>query len=322
MTPAVAARAAGPATVDRSFPALGTEVRVVVAGRNAAGLAARAETEIREYDARLSRFRTDSELCALNADPRPRVPASALLREAVRAALWAAARTGGLVDPCLLDALERAGYTASFRSTGGRLAARVPAPDGPGRPARPDPAARWRSVRVDDAARTIDRPPGLRLDLGGSGKGHAADRVARLLWGADSWAIDCGGDLRVGGAGVLHEVLVAHPLGPQPAARLRISAGAVATSSVLARAWTDGDGHRAHHLLDPFTRRPAWTGILAATALGATTVEAEALAKLALLGGAHQARRALAGRGGLIVHADGRPEPIGALPATAQTQAI
>lgn len=141
-------------------------------------------------------------------------------------------------------------------------------------------------MRVDDAAGTIDRPPGLRLDLGGSGKGHAADRVARLLSGADSWAIDCGGDLRVGGAGAPHEVLVAHPLGPQPAARLRLSAGAVATSNVLARAWTVGDGNRAHHLLDPLTGRPVWTGILSATALGTTTVEVEALAKLALLWGA------------------------------------
>ena len=69
---------------------------------------------ILDYHARLSRFLETSELCALNADPRPVVPASPLLRSAVRAGLWAAERSGGLVDPCLLAALEAAGYVRSY----------------------------------------------------------------------------------------------------------------------------------------------------------------------------------------------------------------
>jgi len=51
------------------------------------------------------------------------------------------------------------------------------------------------------------------------------------------------------------------------------------------RTWTTPDGRAAHHLLDPSTGRPAWTGLLTTTALAPTTLEAETLAKVALLSG-------------------------------------
>jgi thiamine biosynthesis lipoprotein len=278
---------------DETFRALGTDVRLVVAAPDAPALAAAARDLIERFEACCSRFRPESELCALNADPRPVVPASRLLRDAVRAALWAAERSGGLVDPCLLGALERAGYRRSFAPA----ATAVPPPSGPARAAAPDPAARWRAVAVDDERGTIARPPGLRLDLGGSGKGHVADRVAALLAPARSWVVDCGGDVRLGGT---HEVHVQHPLGGAPAARLTLTDTAVATSSVVRRAWRTRSG-AAHHLLDPATGRPAWAGLLSATAFAPSALEAETLAKVALLQGTDAALV----HGGLLVRAGG-----------------
>jgi len=292
-------------TVDETFAALGTDVRLIVTGRGAGAAVARARAEILAYHARLSRFEPASELCALNRDPRTTVTASALLRGAVRAGLWAARESGGLVDPCLLDALETAGYVRSHERSAG-----VSVPSARPAPATPHPAARWTDVHVDDAAGTITRPPGLRLDLGGSGKGHAADLVARRLAGFAAWAVDCGGDLRLGGR---REVEIAHPLRDGAAARLALDAGAVATSSVVARVWITAGGRRAHHLLDPSTGRSAWTGLLTATALAPTTLHAETLAKVALLRGPRGAREVLRHHGGLIVHADGRVEAIGSL---------
>ncbi len=293
-----------PATIDETFPALGTDVRLIATGPGARGAVSRARAEILGYHARLSRFLPDSELSALNADPRPVVPASALLRCAVRAGLWAARRSGGLVDPCLLEALEAAGYARSFV----RGDARPSSPSGLGRPAAPDPAWRWLHVRVDDERGTIARPPGLRLDLGGSGKGHVADRVARHFTGLGAWVVDCGGDIRVGGTRTIH---IAHPLRDRPAARLLVADGAVATSCVVGRAWLRRDGRRAHHLLDPASGEPAWTGLLSATALAPSTLHAETLAKIALLRGPHGARETLARRGGVIVHSDGDVERVG-----------
>ncbi len=79
------------------------------------------------------------------------------------------------------------------------------------------------------------------------------------------------------------------------------------------RIWRDADGRYAHHLLDPATGEPAWTGLIGATALGDTAVEAETLAKAALLSGPEGGREVLAERGGLLVHDSGRVETVGPL---------
>ena len=268
----------GAVLADESFAALGTTCRVVAVAEDAPERAARARALIEDYDRRLSRFRRDSELCALNADPRERVPVSPLLRDAVAVALWAARASGGLVDPTLLDAIERAGYRESFV---GRRAPQWSPPHSAPSPARPDPRGRWTEVTARDGF--VVRPPGLRLDLGGTGKGHVADLAAAMLDGAERWAVDCGGDVRVGGH-VEQQVVVELPFRDTESLTLR--EGAVATSSIHARAWQSG-----HHLLDPATGDPVWTGVVAATVVGRTVLEAETRAKMAVLGGSEAARK-------------------------------
>jgi FAD:protein FMN transferase len=290
--------------IDVSFAALGTTVRLIAVGPAARAAVEAARADILDYHARLSRFLPDSELSALNRDPRPVVSASPLLRGAMRAGLWAASESGGLVDPCLLDALEAVGYTRSYERP-----AEIPAPSGPHRTARPHPDARWRQVRIDDAARTIERPAGLRIDLGGTGKGHVADLVSCRFAGCRDWVIDCGGDVRVGGGRL---VQIAHPLRPEPAAEVAVTDAAIATSSVMSRAWRTAGGRSAHHLLDPSTGRPVRAGLLSATALAPTALHAETLAKVALMLGARRGRGVLAPHGGVLVHEDGRVEAIAA----------
>jgi thiamine biosynthesis lipoprotein len=53
--------------------------------------------------------------------------------------------------------------------------------------------------------------------------------------------------------------------------------------------------------------------LVGATALGDTAVEADALAKAALLSGPDDGRAVLAEHGGLLVHDDGRVEELGPL---------
>jgi FAD:protein FMN transferase len=113
------------------------------------------------------------------------------------------------------------------------------------------------------------------------------------------------------GRGAPWEVRVRHPLTGEVAHTLRVRAGGVATSGIDARLWERDGGGFAHHLIDPFTRAPAWTGLLTATALAPTALEAEAFAKAALLSGPSVARRLLrAGWGGVLVHDDGAVESV------------
>ena len=53
----------------------------------------------------------------------------------------------------------------------------------------------------------------MRLDLGGSAKGLAVDIAARMLADRPTFAVDAGGDIRIGGtARVPRTVHIAHPL--------------------------------------------------------------------------------------------------------------
>jgi len=308
---------------DLTFDAMGSHVRLLI-GEPGPGVAPAAEAAdsacrfVTEFDAALSRFKPGSELSALNGDPRERVPASELLRTAVCAGLEAAESSGGLVDPTLVGEIESAGYVDSRAGMAGAplTAALTEAPAR--RPAGPNPAANWRRFAVDDTAGTVSRPPGVRFDTGGTGKGLAADLIAARLRGYSRFVVDCGGDIRIGGADALvhpYEVFVEHPLSGERAFVIRLGTGAVATSGLNVRIWRDASGRYAHHLLDPASGEPAWTGLIGATALGDTAVEAETLAKAALLSGPEGGRAVLAERGGLLVHDDGRVETVGPLAA-------
>lgn len=287
---------------------MGTMARVVCDGD--AGLA--AAPLLAEIERALSRFDPASDLSRLNRDPRVCVPAGGLLRGAIAAALHAARLTGGLVDPTILGALRSAGYAESRAQVETVPLAWALSCAPARRPARPDPAAAWRAVTVDDRAGVIRRPPGLELDLGGSAKGWAADLLGARLGRHGPYAVDCGGDLRVASRrDTPWEIRVRHPLSGGVADTLFVRSGGVATSGIDARLWQRRGGEFAHHLIDPATGTPAWTGLVAATALAPSALEAEALAKAALLSGPAGARRLLRARyGGVLVHDDGRVEPI------------
>jgi thiamine biosynthesis lipoprotein len=234
--------------------------------------------------------------------------------DAVRAGLRAARRSGGLVDPTLLDELEEAGYVGSRDGVAPAPLAEALLFAPARRPARPDPRACWRAFSIDEPFGLIRRPPGVRIDTGGIGKGLAADMVADRLAGYSRFVVDCGGDLRVGGlrcAEEPFEVLVEHPLSHEHHHAIVVGGGAVATSGLDVRVWRRADGGFAHHLLDPSTGEPAWTGLIGATALAGTAVEAETLSKAALLSGPDGARKLLSSTGGLIVHDDGQTEAVG-----------
>ena len=308
---------------DLRFDAMGCEVRILVGeplpGSPPAHFAAERGREfIAKFDATLSRFRPDSELTALNEDPRAEVEASGLLRRAVKAGLWGAERTGGLVDPTLLGAIVAAGYSESRAGVEPVPLADALALAPERRPARPRVEAEWRLFEVDDEAGTIRRPPGVGFDTGGSGKGLAADLLAEQLRGYSRYVVDCGGDVRAGGFATQLDpfpVHARHPIDGEAAAIFYVSAGGIASSGVDTRIWRRPDGGFAHHLLDPSTGEPAWTGLVGVTALGRDALEAETLSKAALLSGPDAARRLLAERGGMLVDETGSVELVGPVSA-------
>jgi thiamine biosynthesis lipoprotein len=290
--------------VGRTFECFGGHCAVRIVDRDPeVALAAVREARATLFEAHrtLSRFDPGSELSRLNRDPRRVVPVSPLLRRVVAAALSAGMRSGGLVDATLVDEIEAAGYADTRPFDGDGAARDLP----PARPAGAGSRAGWCELSVDESSGTVTRPPGLRIDPGGIAKGLLADLVGESLAGLDCFAVDCCGDLRIGGAAArARQIAVDDPRGGPPLHLLRVADGGVATSGITRRAWTDEDGRPAHQIIDPASGRPAYTGVLQVTAVAPTGLLAETLAKSALLSGPADAETWLP-YGGVIVDADG-----------------
>ncbi len=310
---------------EEQFEAMGSRIRVLIgppvdpeaASAHEAGR--RVREFIHEFDGRLSRFSQESELSSLNRDPRDEVPASDLMRTAVKAGIWAARRTGGLVDPTLIEEVEAAGYQESRAGMSGVPVTESLAAAPARQAARPSATGGWKEFAVDDSRGVVRRPAGLGFDTGGTGKGLAADLVAEALAGYSRFLISCGGDIRIGGPDALadpYEVQVEHPVSGGKPHRFRLGSGGIATSGINARAWRRDDGSPAHHLIDPATGEPCWSGLIGATALGRTALESETLAKAALLSGPADGREILGRHGGLLVHEDGEVEVVGQMNLT------
>jgi FAD:protein FMN transferase len=306
LTSPMAVRFSATEAIER-FPCFGGNCAVLVTGFGPAGTPSEAAVKVKRgllaWHDQFSRFKPDSELSRMNRDPRHTVPVSPVMARFVEAALSAAAMTGGLVDPTLVSDLESAGYREHFNLAPVplRLALALAPPRAPGRPSQ---TGAWRRVSVDRVAGTVTRTPGVRLDSGGIAKGLFGDILAALLRGRESFAVDCAGDVRFGGAGsLLRPVRVASPFDESVLHVFELVRGAVATSGIGKRSWLDRNGRPAHHLLDPATGRPAYTGIAQVTALAPTGVQAEALSKAALLSGPEGARDRLT-HGGVVVYDD------------------
>ncbi len=267
----------------RTFRAMGTEVELLLdplPGIESEPALVAAEAEFHRLEALLSRFRPDSELSRLNAAGE--LDAGPELREVVALALAARERTGGRFDPTVHDAVVAAGYDRSFE--------RVEA-DGP---ARPTGAACGGAVEIEGG--TIRLGPGVRLDLGGIGKGYAVDRACDVLAAAGPCLVSAGGDLAVRGG--------AWPVGVTDELTVELTEGALATSGRDRRRWLSG-GEERHHLIDPATGRPAESELVRATVWADTAAEAEVLAKAAFLGAEINVPRVLVTSDGATLIAGG-----------------
>lgn len=293
---------------DLAFRAMGCQMLAVLDDDRAAGARALADLPQRfaVWEQQLSRFRADSELSLLNRSGYLRT-ASPALWAVVQLALDQARFTGGLVTPTLLTALEAAGYDRSFDAlTADSVASAVLEQD-----AACAASGVWAEIRCDPTTRSIQLPAGVRLDLGGSAKGWAADQAVRRLSRYGPALVDAGGDIAVSGPqadGSPWPIGVADPCAPDEQLDLLLLAqGGVSTSGHDYRRWQQ-NGIWHHHLIDPRTLRPALTDLLSATVIGPLAAECEAAAKVVLLLGSRgglewlEARPAFAG---LMVLEDG-----------------
>jgi len=290
------------------FRAMGTDVEVLAVGAGDAAMAtlgALAADALEAREAKWSRFRPTSELCRLNDAAGVPVVVSTDTFTLIARAVDAWRATGGRYDPTVLAALEAAGYDRDFDEV-----PRTGVDEG----GADAPAPGCSTVELDQLVSAVRLPRGVALDLGGIGKGFAADEVSRELLAANvpgvrGVLVNLGGDLRArGDAPTPHGwvIDVDDPLGTERTGLLAFAEGAIATSTKLRRAWTRGD-RTLHHLIDPRTGAPAESGLASVTVVAGEAWRAEVLAKAAFVAGRADGRALIerSGATGLLVTDDG-----------------
>jgi thiamine biosynthesis lipoprotein len=243
------------------FQALGTNCSLFAVGLSRR-LLLEGEFWVQRLGTRLTRFSPDSELSRFNSSPGRWVDVSPELGALLRESLRAFEMSRGLVNVAVLPSMIAIGYTRPLAE--GRPTATVTGA-GP-LPALPD------VLRIRERAARLE--PGAGIDLGGIAKGWMADRLRESL-GPNAVA-NLGGDLSAGGPGPAG---AGWPVGVAGVTLLLRDQGA-ATSSVRRRSWGE-----LHHLIDPRTGVPANTGLEEVSVVASSGLEAEVVAKTALLVG-------------------------------------
>ncbi len=278
---------------------MGGHATITVVGSKP-GMLDSASAELDRLEKLWSRFLPDSDISRMNSAEGAPTRVDPLTVGLLEAMSVASAETDGDYDPSLLPALVEAGYRVSLvhhdRSTLLPSSARA--------------GGQLSTIRT--AGNLVTVPLGLTIDAGGIAKGHAAGLICARLRdaGAEGAMVEIAGDIVVFGRAPDE---VAWRLGvedPFDTAKhldvIRLSDGAVATSSRLKRRWTV-DGARHHHLIDPRTGQSSVSTTVAATIIANSGARAETLAKVAFMRDVRDTLEWLPSRGaaGLIVTEDG-----------------
>jgi thiamine biosynthesis lipoprotein len=302
-SPPIAQAPARPAAAfgKRCFFAMNTDVTLLVADWQRLPDLEPAEQLFHEFERRFSRFLDASELSKLNANSGTEFEVSAQMIEVLTLCQRLNRITGGIFEPAILPGLEFAGYDRSFELLGDK-------------PRQLSSSCQTRGGSVRDIVisrklRTIRMAGGLRVDLGGIGKGFAVDKASAILRHLNNFLVDAGGDLYAAGegpGGLGWPVGVANPLAEnRPIATVNVRDLALATSTVTRRRWSVG-GSWNHHLIDPRTGAPAESDLISVSVLAPTASEADVFAKTALIMGSAAGRRFLEQQecGGLLLKSD------------------
>jgi thiamine biosynthesis lipoprotein len=160
------------------------------------------------------------------------------------------------------------------------------------------PAVNWRNMKFDDAHHSVFfEHKGMRIDVGGIGKGYAVDRGIEILQkrGIQHAVVTAGGDSRIIGKRIAADgserewlVAIRHPDDPNKVVtRIPLSDAAMSTSGDYER-YFDENGVRYHHIIDPRTGHSA-SMVRSATIIGPTATQTDGMSKTAFVLGAEKA---------------------------------
>ncbi len=155
------------------------------------------------------------------------------------------------------------------------------------------PGVNYKHLVLDEKNSTVQfAQTGMRIDLGGIGKGYAVDRGIAILKarGVTHAIVTAGGDSRIIGDrfGKPWIIGIRHPDDKSKViAKIPLEDTAISTSGDYER-YFDENGQRYHHIIDPRTGHSA-SKVRSATVLAPTATRTDGLSKTAFVLGAEAA---------------------------------
>ena len=237
--------------------------------------------EMRRIDELMSHYKPESELSQINerANREP-VQVDKELFELIKLSTYYSQITEGAFDITYASVGYLYDYPKHVHPTEAQIKSALP-------------GVNWRNMLLDEAQHTVRfEHPGMRIDLGGIGKGYAVDRGVAILKarGIDHAVVTAGGDTRIIGDHMGRPWLVAirHPDNPQKVVtRIPLSDAAMSTSGDYER-YFDEDGVRYHHIIDPHTGHSA-SKVRSATIIAPTATQTDGMSKTAFVLGPEKA---------------------------------
>lgn len=253
--------------METKFKAMNSTIKLVGMDLN---VQLEIEQMFHEFEQKASRFVSNNPLSFIN-NSSLHVPVylDETLADLLDKSLKFSRKANYYVHPFLGDAMIAIGYTHSFHD--------------PYHPIFKEQKVAEKECFQEPIERLSKRwlikKENFSFDFGGFGKGYIIDQAKKLFLQKNTSPalINAGGDLTVVGT---YDVGIEHPvLMGQDMIKLSLSDCALATSGKNYRKWTNNETSY-HHILNGQTGKPACNGVLQASVVAKTAMEAETAAKI------------------------------------------
>lgn len=254
----------------RDLFAMDTYMNLKTYGSHAEEALQAAEIRITELESLLSVTDETSEIWAINHAEGNPITISADTYAIMRTAQQVSAESSGALSVSLYPVLQAWGFTTGSYQ--------VPAEN-----MLRDLLQTVDDTRITISGNQISVPPDMQIDLGALAKGYTGDAVMEIMreHGVTSAIISLGGNVQTLGSkpdGSDWTVGIVNPFAPDSNLGIvSVSDKAVITSGNYERYFTDDDGNRYWHILDPADGYPADNGLVSVTVIGESGVRCDAL---------------------------------------------
>ncbi len=268
LTLAVAAYIRETGSVSKTGFALDTVITVSANGKNAKAAVDAAMRRITEIEKRITAYSPDSDLATgvLTNDAK----------KVIARGIYFGYASNGLFDITIKPVIDLWGINTDTP--------RVPSDD-----------------EIQEALALVDYhkiaimqdklilPQGMAIDLGGIGKGYAADEAAQVLRdsGIKDAVIDLGGNIVVLGTKKIGIQNPSSGVTGDYMGTIKVTDRAVVTSGSYERNFTQ-DGNLYHHIFDPLSGKPADSGLVSVTVIGENAQDADAISTIIFIMGASE----------------------------------